>query len=71
MCCQKTVEACSSAHSGGAVAVSYAVSERRACRVLCVPRASCRYQSVRDERAALRTIDRTMDENTRFDPMGP
>ena len=34
--------------------VSYAVSERRACRVLCVPRASCRYQSVRDERAALR-----------------
>ena len=51
--------------------MSYAVSERRACRVLCVPRASCRYQSVRDERAALRTIDRTMDENTRFDPMGP
>lgn len=34
--------------------VSYAVSQRRACRVQCVPRGSCRYQSVRDERAALR-----------------
>lgn len=34
--------------------VSYAVSERRACRVLRFPRASQRYQSVRDERAALR-----------------
>ncbi len=34
--------------------MSYRVSERRACQVLRVPRASHRYQSVRDERAALR-----------------
>lgn len=34
--------------------VAHGVSERRACQVLRVPRASHRYRSVRDERAALR-----------------
>ena len=34
--------------------MSYRVSERRSCRVLVAPRASCRYRSVADEQAALR-----------------
>jgi putative transposase len=34
--------------------VSYKVSERRACRVLCVARSSQRYQSVAQDRSALR-----------------
>ena len=34
--------------------VTHGVSERRACQVLRVPRASHRYRSIRDERAALR-----------------
>ena len=35
--------------------VRYAVSERRACRVLLHPRATHRYESVRDDQAALRS----------------
>ena len=34
--------------------VSYAVSQRRACWVLCLARSTCRYESIADERAALR-----------------
>ena len=36
------------------VRVAYDVSQRRACRVLRLPISTCRYQSVKDEQAALR-----------------
>jgi len=43
--------------------VAYQVTERRACRVLNYPRASHRYQSVRDDRAELRIELRDLASN--------
>ena len=54
MFCEKNPGACSAAAPADCLQVAEGVSERRACEVLTLPRASHRYRSVADEQAALR-----------------